>query len=96
MTDDMTPTEGDEQRLAEYEAELRAKYTQADRDKMAGKEAMADGSYPVADADDLAKAIKAVGRGTANSHNAIRKHIMARAKALGLSKEIPDTWQADG
>ena len=62
---------------------------------MAGKEAMDDGSYPVKDADDLGRAIHAVGRGGA-SHNAIRKHIMARAKALGLSKEIPDNWNADG
>lgn len=72
-----------------------AKYNQADRDKMAGKEAMSDGSYPIKDADDLQKAIHAVGRGGAD-HDSIRKHIIARAKALGLSKDIPDNWNADG
>jgi HK97 family phage prohead protease len=74
----------------------RAKYNTADRDKMAkAGAAMPDGSYPIADRDDLTNAIRAVGRG-AGSHNAIRKHIMARAKALGLSSLIPDSWQADG
>ena len=87
MEDHQTP-EGD--------VEPREKYSQADRDKMAGKEAMPDGSYPIADAEDLSNAIRAVGRGSNNSHNAIRKHIMARAKALGLSSKIPDNWNSDG
>jgi HK97 family phage prohead protease len=52
-------------------------------------------SYPCADAEDLANAIHAVGRGGA-SHDAIRKYIMARAKALGLTAKIPDTWNSDG
>jgi len=81
---------------AEYETACKAKYKQADRDKMAeAGQAMPDGSYPIADAEDLAKAIKAVGRGGAD-HDAIRKHVIARAKALKLSAEIPDTWNADG
>jgi HK97 family phage prohead protease len=84
-----------EERIAAYEAEIRTKYTQKERDEMAGTEAMADGSYPIKDADDLAKAISAVGRGGAD-HDAIRKHVMARAAALGLSKEIPENWNADG
>lgn len=79
-----------------YEAEHRAKYSDKDRQDMAKSgQAMDDGSYPIADAEDLSNAIHAVGRGNAD-HNAIRKHIMARAKALGLSKEIPDNWNADG
>lgn len=85
-----------EQRLAAYEAQLRAKYSEKQRQKMAGKEAMPDGSYPIADAEDLDNAIHAVGRGTNNSHNTIRRHIIARAKALGLSSRIPDNWGADG
>jgi HK97 family phage prohead protease len=52
-------------------------------------------SYPIADAEDLANAIRAVGRGGA-SHDAIRKYIMGRAKTLGLSSKIPDTWNSDG
>lgn len=61
--------------------------------------AMDDGSYPIRPLDnhgktDLQKAIHAVGRGS-GSHAAIRRHIMSRAKTLGLSDEIPDDWQAE-
>lgn len=87
-------------KAADYEALVKAKYNAEDLKAMADKgQAMpnADGdpSYPIADADDLDKAIKAVGRGGAD-HDAIRKHIMARAKALKLTSEIPDNWNADG
>lgn len=79
---------------------VKAKYSSDELKAMADKgQAMAnadgDPSYPIADKDDLDKAIKAVGRGGAD-HNAIRKHIMARAKALKLTSEIPDNWNADG
>jgi HK97 family phage prohead protease len=78
----------------------KAKYDTDDLNKMlakghAIKNADGDPSYPVADEDDLDKAIKAVGRGGAD-HDAIRKHIIKRAKALGLSAKIPDSWNADG
>lgn len=52
-------------------------------------------SYPIADAEDLTNAVHAVGRGNA-SHDAIRKYIIGRAKALGLSSKIPDSWNSDG
>lgn len=52
-------------------------------------------SYPIDDADDLAKAIKAVGRGNAD-HDKIRKYIAGRANDLGKSADIPDNWNADG
>lgn len=80
--------------------ETRAKYTDAEVEAM-GRQGHAfknpDGthSYPVKDAEDLGKAIKAVGRGGAD-HDAIRKYIIGRAKALGLSSQIPDNWNADG
>jgi len=74
----------------------KAKNDTADRDKKAASgAAMPDGSYPIADKADLGKAIHAVGRGGA-SHNAIRKHIITRAKSLGASSEIPDNWNSDG
>lgn len=62
--------------------------------------AMTDGSYPIRPADmhgraDLQKAIHAVGRGGA-SHNAIRVHVIRRAKTLGMSDLIPDNWNSDG
>lgn len=76
--------------------ENRAKYD-ADQLKAMAKsgEAMPDGSYPIGDAEDLSNAIHAVGRGNA-SHDTIRKHIIARAKSLGLSDNIPDDWNSDG
>jgi hypothetical protein len=59
------------------------------------KNASGEPSYPIADVSDLKKAIRAVGRGKA-SHDAVRKHIMKRAKALGQAALIPDNWNADG
>lgn len=50
-----------------------------------------DPSYPIADAEDLGNAIKAVGRGSGD-HDAIRAHIVKRAKALGKADMIPDDW----
>jgi phage head maturation protease len=57
--------------------------------------AMSDGSYPIKTKADLRKAIKAVGRGGAD-HDDIRKHIITRAKALGLEAMVPDNWNSDG
>jgi hypothetical protein len=75
---------------------VKAKYDADDLKRMAANgQAMADGSYPIADKEDLGRAIRAVGRGGA-SHDAIRHHIMTRAKSLGASSEIPDNWGADG
>lgn len=72
------------------------KYNADDRNRMAQSgEAMDDGSYPIADEEDLHNAIQAVGRGGAD-HDAIRKHIIKRAKALGMSSAIPDNWSKDG
>lgn len=55
--------------------------------------AMPGGRYPIENGADLQNAIHAVGRGK-GSHAAIRRHIIARAKALGLSDKIPDDWKA--
>jgi hypothetical protein len=57
--------------------------------------AMKDGSYPIENEADLGKAIHAVGRG-GSSHNAIRAHIIRRARSLGASSKIPDNWNSDG
>jgi hypothetical protein len=79
-----------------YEQLVKAKYNADDLRRMAANgQAMDDESYPVADREDLDRAIRAVGRGGAD-HNAIRRHVIARAKALGASSEIPDNWNADG
>lgn len=62
--------------------------------------AMEGGRYPIRSKEmhgeaDLAKAIKAVGRG-GGSHDEIRRHIMKRARALGLSDQIPENWTSSG
>jgi HK97 family phage prohead protease len=58
--------------------------------------ALPDGSYPIPNQAYLEKAIHAVGRGSNNSHDAIRKHIITRAHALGLASAIPEDWNDDG
>ena len=81
---------------ARFEPQNADKYKQADRDEMAKSgEAMPDGSYPIRDEEDLHNAIHAVGRGGAD-HDAIRAHIIKRAKALGHSDAIPENWNSDG
>lgn len=77
-----------------------AKYSADDMKSMvskgqAMKNASGEPSYPIADISDLKKAIRAVGRGKAG-HDAIRKHIIARAKALKATSLIPDNWNSDG
>lgn len=54
------------------------------------------GRYPVRNEADLKRAIRAVGRSTKSSHSVVRKFIMRRARALGLSQLIPDTWNSNG
>lgn len=73
-----------------------AGYTAKQRRQMAAKgQAMNNGGYPIANKKDLRKAIRAVGRGGAD-HDAIRRHVIKRAAALGLSSMIPDNWNKDG
>lgn len=52
-------------------------------------------SYPIGDRADVARAVKAVGRGS-RSPERIRLHIMKNARRLGATDLIPDTWAADG
>lgn len=83
-----------------FERTMRAKYSADELKSMlakgqAFKNAKGEPSYPIGDKEDLSKAIHAVGRGGAD-HNAIRKYIMRRAKALGASDMIPDNWASDG
>jgi hypothetical protein len=70
-----------------------------ERDKAAKSgAAMPDGSYPITSCDgdnSVDTAIHAVGRGGAD-HDAIRAHIIKRAKSLGCASKIPDNWNADG
>jgi hypothetical protein len=49
---------------------------------------------PITSKSHLRKAIKAVGRG--DDHDAVRLHIVKRAKALGLEGMVPSDWNGDG
>lgn len=69
-----------------------AEFTADERRAMAANgQAMSDGSYPIRNEQDLSNAVQAVGRGS-GSHDAIRQHIATRAKALGLTSRLPDSW----
>jgi hypothetical protein len=86
-------------------AQLRALYAQeetriaeekefsaARREKLASqKKALPGGSFPIENAQDLRNAIKAIGR--AKNPAAAKAHIIRRAKALGLTKLLPDDWK---
>lgn len=63
--------------------------------------ALPGGRYPIENESDLRKAIHAVGRaggpsGSSSDRSQVRRHIIKRARALGLSNLIPDTWASDG
>lgn len=87
-----------------YDALIHFTPTQ-DQRKLMSKSgvAMPDGSFYIRNGGDLDNAISSVGRATPNAsesetarRNSVRRHIIARAKALGLSSKIPDTWNSDG
>jgi len=55
--------------------------------------------FQIANADDLDNAIRAIGRvrpDTEAARSKVRRYVIARARALGLSSRIPDTWAPDG
>jgi hypothetical protein len=64
------------------------------REAAASGVARADGSWPIADADDLSNALDDYNRVKADKP-AIRAHIVARAKALGISDKLPEEWRAE-
>lgn len=58
-------------------------------------QALPGGRFPIRNRADLENAIRAVGRAK-GSHDAVRRFIIKRAKALGLSDLIPSNWASDG
>ena len=63
------------------------------------KNASGKPSFQIANKNDLSNAIRAVGRVRPNTEEArsrVRRYIIRRARALGASNMIPDTWSADG
>lgn len=69
----------------------KRKFTDAERkeDAKSGA-AMPGGGYPIEDEADLHNAIRAIGR--AKDPGKTKAHIRSRAKALGLTDLLPDTW----
>lgn len=61
-------------------------------------QAMPGGRFPIRNKADLQNAIHAVGRakGGDAGRQAVRRFIIKRAKALGLSSMIPGSWRSDG
>jgi hypothetical protein len=54
---------------------------------------MEDKSFPIRNADELKKAIRLWGN--AKDPAAAKRHIISRARALGLTSMIPDSWKID-
>ena len=76
---------------AAYVTLLKRDFTAEERRAAADAgEAMSDGSYPIKTVADLENAIQSVGR--ADNPDAVKTHIKRRAKALGATDKIPDTW----
>lgn len=64
------------------------------RKKMAAKGmAMKGGKYPIESESDLKNAIQAYGRAKSSEKAAVRRHIVKRARALGKTALIPDSWK---
>lgn len=53
--------------------------------------AMPDGSYPIVTVADLKNAIRAFGR--SDNPAATKEHIKRRARSLGATKLLPESWK---
>lgn len=68
-------------------------YSTDTRDRMADKgHAMGDGSFPIANRRDLANAITSFGRTAPEKKLAAKRHIKRRARELGATDLLPDSW----
>jgi hypothetical protein len=66
-------------------------FSDDERKKLADEgAALPDGSYPIKTVGDLENAIQAFGR--AKDPAKVKAHIIARAKALGATTKLPDSW----
>lgn len=77
--------------IGTYTQSVKRTFTEEERQRMADNgQAMPDGSFPIANEQDLHNAIQAIGR--AKDPAAARRHIIRRARALGLTSALPDDW----
>jgi hypothetical protein len=73
----------------------KRQFTQGQRDSAAASgAALPDGSYPIHNTSDLKNAIQAFGR--AKNKAKVKAHIESRARSLGASSLLPESWKADG
>lgn len=71
----------------------KREFSDARREEMADEgKAMPGGRYPIANEEDLKNAIQAIGRTPESGRDAVRSHIVQRAKELGLQNLIPGDW----
>jgi len=73
------------QHMASHSLSTDARHAAADHGQ-----AMPDGSYPIRDRSELAKAILALGRAT--DPQAVKRHIIKRARALHALDLLPQSW----
>lgn len=72
-------------------AYLKREFSSEQRESMAGRgTAMPHGGFPIANKEDLKNAIQAIGR--AKDRAATIAHIRRRARALGATDMLPDSW----
>ncbi len=75
-----------------FDEEVRKFVSAAERRKLAGTgAAMPDGAFPIVDAGHLRSAIGRLGNYKGN-RAAAKRHIIKRAKALGLTHMLPKEW----
>jgi hypothetical protein len=75
----------------EIELYFRQFDAKARKDAAKSGAAMPDGSFPIENEQDLKNAIQAIGR--AKDPEAAKAHIRKRAKALGLTDLLPESWK---
>jgi uncharacterized membrane protein YkoI len=91
--DKWEPDDVDEIEAEAAEIALKRAFSEESRQQMAESgQAMDDGSFPIASEEDLRNAIMAHGR--AKDIAAAKRHIMKRARDLGMEKMIPAEWTA--
>jgi hypothetical protein len=69
----------------------KAEFSDSERKDLASRgQAQSDGSYPIRNKSDLGNAIQAFGR--SKNKSATKSWIIRRAKALGATGMLPDSW----
>jgi hypothetical protein len=83
-----------EKQVAQLTLMFKREFSDEERKRLATTgAAMEDGSFPIENEEDLKNAIQAYGR--AADKEKAKKHIIARAKALGLMRLIPEGWTSE-